>query len=1023
MLYEKNKAKQLSEELFKDPTSEYRGAPFWSWNDKLEKEECVRQAEIFREMGFGGFHMHPRAGLATPYLGEEFNECVKACVDDAKKSGMLAWLYDEDRYPSGFAGGYITKDGRFRRRGLIFTCKKRKEDATFSADGRQTSGSKLLATYAVRWFAGKCFGYKRLENGKGGRGIRYYAYLVVDEPTDTFNQAGYVDALNKDALTAFADYTFGTYQKTVGEEFGKTIPAIFTDEPQMKIMWPFKFRLFPLRSVIPWTDDFTDTYKEAFGADILDTLPELFFDVNTPTLYQTRYFYHTHRTERFAQAFADNLGKRADELGIALTGHLMEEPSLYSQSRAVGETMRHYKNFGLPGIDMLCGRHEYTTAKQTESVVRQEGKEGMLCELYGVSRWVVEFGKFKEEGDWLACLGVTIRVPHLSYYSMRGEAKRDYPPSIFYQAPWYKDFKKLEDHFARVNTALTRGKAINDVAVIHPIESYFLHYAGQKRSRKMQKILEKNFLGLTDWLLFNGCDFDFISEALLPMQRNDNPLAVGQCTYKTILVPGLLTMRRSTLDYLTAFRAAGGRVVFLGEAPALVEGMPSEEVRAFASQCDVIPFEKNAVCNAVQDSKEFFIRSEQKPEGYLATLREDNDARWLFVMSPRPGFPYPRSVTVTNDPDVVKDNVRIGVKGEWNVTEYDTMTGEIRPIACAVENGVTYVRKVMYNNDSLLLRFDAAPAGEIAPVAPEKQAVRTFALEGSVKYELGEPNALLLDKAKWSVGGNFHSACDLDLATAKARKKLGLPPYRSALQPWIRKPDNEKASAALRYEIDSEVDVSAHLAMEYTEFSLTVNGEKVNEESDGYYVDKAFRTFPVKIKKGLNIIDIVVPMGKYERFENCYLLGDFGVELSGQSACLVALPEKLCFEDLTEQNLPFYSGKITYTTSFVSDGEDAEISFRYASALLHVKVNDVEKDILFAPYSATFPTKKGENTVTITAYAPRENTFGAVHIRRKYKRSDSPSWYNTTNCLYRTPYYVMDPGGILEDPVVRLLEK
>ncbi len=482
-------------------------------------------------------------------------------------------------------------------------------------------------------------------------------------------------------------------------------------------------------------------------------------------------------------------------------------------------------------------------------------------------------------------------------------------------------------------------------------------------------------------------------------------------------------MRRSTLDYLTAFRAAGGRVVFLGEAPALVEGMPSEEVRAFASQCDVIPFEKNAVCNAVQDSKEFFIRSEQKPEGYLATLREDNDARWLFVMSPRPGFPYPRSVTVTNDPDVVKDNVRIGVKGEWNATEYDTMTGEIRPIACAVENGVTYVRKVMYNNDSLLLRFDAAPAGEIAPAAPEKQAVRTFTLEGSVKYELGEPNALLLDKAKWSVGGHFHSACDLDLATAKARKKLGLPPYRSALQPWIRKPDNEKASAALRYEIDSEVDVSAHLAMEYTEFSLTVNGEKVNEESDGYYVDKAFRTFPVKIKKGLNIIDIVVPMGKYERFENCYLLGDFGVELSGQSACLVALPEKLCFEDLTEQNLPFYSGKITYTTSFVSDGEDAEISFRYASALLHVKVNDVEKDILFAPYSATFPTKKGENTVIITAYAPRENAFGAVHIRRKYKRSDSPSWYNTTNCLYRTPYYVMDPGGILEDPVVRLLEK
>ena len=136
MLYEKNKTEKLSEELFKNPTSEYRGAPFWSWNDKLEKEECVRQTQIFKEMGFGGYHMHPRAGLATPYLGEQFNECVKACVDSAKQSDMLAWLYDEDRYPSGFAGGAVTKDGRLRRRGLIFTAKKRKENATFAPDGR-----------------------------------------------------------------------------------------------------------------------------------------------------------------------------------------------------------------------------------------------------------------------------------------------------------------------------------------------------------------------------------------------------------------------------------------------------------------------------------------------------------------------------------------------------------------------------------------------------------------------------------------------------------------------------------------------------------------------------------------------------------------------------------------------------------------------------------------------------------------------------------------------------------------------
>ena len=114
MYYPKNQESELSKELFLHPTSEYRGAPFWSWNDELEKEELCRQIDEFHEMGFGGFVMHPRSGLKTPYLGKDFMDCVRSCGDKAKENRMLAWLYDEDRYPSGFAGGFVTKDGRCR---------------------------------------------------------------------------------------------------------------------------------------------------------------------------------------------------------------------------------------------------------------------------------------------------------------------------------------------------------------------------------------------------------------------------------------------------------------------------------------------------------------------------------------------------------------------------------------------------------------------------------------------------------------------------------------------------------------------------------------------------------------------------------------------------------------------------------------------------------------------------------------------------------------------------------------------
>ena len=66
MFYEKNKSRVLTDALFKNPTSEYRGAPFWAWNDKLEKDKLLWQIDQFRRMGLGGFHMHVRSGMATP---------------------------------------------------------------------------------------------------------------------------------------------------------------------------------------------------------------------------------------------------------------------------------------------------------------------------------------------------------------------------------------------------------------------------------------------------------------------------------------------------------------------------------------------------------------------------------------------------------------------------------------------------------------------------------------------------------------------------------------------------------------------------------------------------------------------------------------------------------------------------------------------------------------------------------------------------------------------------------------------
>src|SRR5687767_14172403 len=111
-LYPHHATRVLDLDLFAQPTAEYRGTPFWSWNTRLDVDQLLRQIDQLKAMGFGGFHIHARTGLATEYLGDEFMAAVVACTEKAAKERMLSWLYDEDRWPSGFAGGLVTRDPR-----------------------------------------------------------------------------------------------------------------------------------------------------------------------------------------------------------------------------------------------------------------------------------------------------------------------------------------------------------------------------------------------------------------------------------------------------------------------------------------------------------------------------------------------------------------------------------------------------------------------------------------------------------------------------------------------------------------------------------------------------------------------------------------------------------------------------------------------------------------------------------------------------------------------------------------------
>ena len=104
-----------------EPNLQYRGVPFWSWNDDITPEEARRQVRDMAAAGFGGFFIHARAGLKTPYMGDAWMDCIGACIDESRKVGIKTWLYDENGYPSGFAGGNVPRRGLpFQQKNLQF---------------------------------------------------------------------------------------------------------------------------------------------------------------------------------------------------------------------------------------------------------------------------------------------------------------------------------------------------------------------------------------------------------------------------------------------------------------------------------------------------------------------------------------------------------------------------------------------------------------------------------------------------------------------------------------------------------------------------------------------------------------------------------------------------------------------------------------------------------------------------------------------------------------------------------------
>ncbi|MFA5393714.1 MAG: glycosyl hydrolase [Candidatus Ratteibacteria bacterium] len=528
----------------KVPETLMRPAPFWSWNDKLNEKELRRQIQEMARKGWGSFFMHSRVGLVTGYLSDEWMSLVNACAVQAEKAGVFAWIYDEDKWPSGFAGGLVPeKDPAFRARTVVLLKK-----------GFAAENDTVLAE--TTW-----------------AGEEYEICRRVSPLGDAwFNGACYVDLMNQDAVREFLKSTHEKYKKFCGKHFGKSIIGIFTDEPTY-MLWNWGDYEVP---AVPWSEHLPGFFRKLKGYDIREKLPLLFFDMDG--YRKARFDFYDAVSGLFKKSFTEQYHNWCRRNKLIMTGHFLYEDSLRLQTRHCGDVMSHYELMDWPGADKL-GRtvSQLVTIKQVSSAADQLAKERVLCETFGAAGQQVSFFHRKWIGDWQAALGVNFINHHLSLYSMRGERKRDYPPNFFYQQPWWEEEKGFADYQARLCAAVTGGERIVDILLFQPLSSIWCEYSPLHRQDgySAEEAVDVPFEEISRRLMEEKLDFHYGNENLMVRYGSVKGarIKVGRHFYSCVIIPPGSNLKSSTLRLFQEYLKAAGRLICVGAKPFLVDGV------------------------------------------------------------------------------------------------------------------------------------------------------------------------------------------------------------------------------------------------------------------------------------------------------------------------------------------------------------------------------------------------------------------------------------------------------------------
>ncbi len=1039
------------EERFLNPGKEERSLLFWAWNGRLEKNELLRQMREMKEAGVGGFFIHSREGLETEYMGPEWMDCVKAVVAEAKKLDLEAWLYDEDRWPSGFAGGKVPAAGdAFRCKGLTLEVLKDKsyeelyrEEIRDCADLSDTRNG-IVAAYGAVIDGDDMTALRRLSmredeilrSGETLLALR----LEVSGSSDWFNGEAPPDNLNPDCVRFFIEETHEKYKAAVGEEFGKTIPGIFTDEPGLH---DNHASFGETKSWIPWTYGLNACFQELSGYDFMDVAPWFYF--NGASSGKTRHDYWGMISRRFGESYFKTLGDWCGENHLKLTGHFLQEYKTGLCVRVNGSVMPHYQYMQIPGIDLLCEQTgEYLTVKQCTSVARQLGREMVMTETDGCTGWNFTFEGQKWIGDWQYILGVNRRCRHLSLYTLRGCRKRDYPPSLNYQVSWWKKNRWMDEYFARFSILAKEGKAVCRILVLHPVSTVWGNLGSSpygnpvrhsERDIPGQNIHGTNLNRLIEDLEREHLDCDLGDESLIAEYGGlkDGAFCVGKASYQVVILPeGMENLEKSTIRALEAFLNAGGRVLSVKTCPSLADGEADLEGvydRLTGHSLWTTVSNREELLQELAPYRTVSIEAQegQQCRDILYQLRQTKDGAVLLM--------------VNNSRERAVD-ARVKLPFWGSPQEMDLFSGQSAAVSYGVDaSGIDW-------------QVHLSRTGSAAFYIRQSQ-VRETVIAGDLHYRLDQLNVLPLDICCYRMDGEeFSQPMEVFQAQNEIRARLGMKGISRNGQKqrylWIDRPhagDGHKVEllfsfnsrirlrdVSLVMERPEEFDVT--LKSELGETAVCTSPEAVRggmsspgqgsgtPADEGWFLDREFKSFPLPggIGRGENSLLLSCHYRNDFELENIYLTGNFGVS---EKRCIQNLPQRLPLGDWTRAGLKHYSGSVTLEFSFEKRASEAKETWlilpEWKGICAELSVNGHSVPLVWnreEGIAVGSLLTEGENHFALQIYGSPRNMMGPFHLKEE-PHNTGAACFSPTPGSYAEEY-LLAPFGLMGE--IRLVE-